>query len=43
MKMHLVGVGPGIGVKDIRAVFVFKNKACENGEASVRPPFNSNA
>ena len=26
MKMNLVGVGPGIGVKDIRAVFVFKNK-----------------
>ena len=24
MKMYLVGIGPGIGVKDIRAVFVFK-------------------
>jgi len=26
MKMNLVGIGPGIGVKDIRAVFAFKNK-----------------
>ncbi len=30
MKMHLVGIGPGIGVKDIRAVFVFKNKVVFN-------------
>ena len=30
MKMNLVGIGPGIGVKDIRAVFVFKNKVVLN-------------
>jgi lipid-binding SYLF domain-containing protein len=30
MKMNLVGVGPGIGVKDIRTVFVFKNKVVFN-------------
>ena len=30
MKMNLVGIGPGLGVKDIRAVFVFKNKGVFN-------------
>ena len=26
MKMNFLGVGPGIGIKDFRAVFVFNNK-----------------
>ena len=26
MKMNFIGVGPGIGLKDFRAVFIFKNK-----------------
>ena len=30
MKMRSVGVGLGIGVKDVRAVFIFKNKRVLN-------------
>lgn len=30
MKMRSLGVGPGIGVKDFRAVFVFKDKEVMN-------------
>ena len=30
MKMNFLGLGPGIGVKDFRAVFVFKNKQVMN-------------
>ena len=30
MKMNLLGIGPGIGVKDIRAAFVFKTKGVFN-------------
>jgi lipid-binding SYLF domain-containing protein len=26
MKMNFIGVGPGIGLKDFRAVFIFRNK-----------------
>lgn len=26
MKMNFLGIGPGIGIKDFKAVFVFKNK-----------------
>ena len=26
MKMNFAGIGPGIGVKDFRAVLIFKNK-----------------
>lgn len=26
MKMNFIGIGPGIGLKDFRAVFIFKNK-----------------
>jgi lipid-binding SYLF domain-containing protein len=30
MKMNFLGLGPGIGVKDFRAVFVFNNKQVMN-------------
>jgi lipid-binding SYLF domain-containing protein len=30
MKMNFIGVGPGIGIKDFRAVFVFRNKQVFN-------------
>ena len=30
MKMNLVGIGPGFGVKDTRSVFAFKNKKVFN-------------
>ena len=30
MKMNFIGVGPGIGLKDFRAVFIFKNKRVFN-------------
>jgi lipid-binding SYLF domain-containing protein len=30
MKMNFIGVGPGIGLKDFRAVFIFKYKRVLN-------------
>ena len=30
MKMNFIGVGPGIGLKDFRAVFIFNNKRVYN-------------